>query len=88
MLNNAVVVGRLYEIYDAEHILLKIPSHQENGEDTIIKIKVSRKIKETIDNYCKINDLLGIRGIFTGIFPDDELLAEKVTCLSSSHEKN
>ena len=88
MLNSVVVVGRLYEIYDAEHILLKIPSHQKIGEDIIIKIKISRKIKETIDNVCRINDLLGIKGAFTGIFPDDELLAEKVTYLSSSHEKN
>lgn len=87
MLNNVVVVGRLYEIYDTEHVLIKIPS-TITGEDIIIKVKVIGSIRENMEKYCQIGDLVGIKGMFTGVFPDDELLAEKVTYLSKSHEKN
>lgn len=88
MLNNAVVVGRLYDIYDQDHILLKIPSHREKDKDTIIKIRIVGVMKGNLVKYCKIGDLIGIKAEFTGIFPDDELLATKVTYLSRNNEEN
>ena len=83
MLNQFVIVGKIYDFYDSEHFLVKIP--KRNNEYDIVKIKVTTK--DTMD-MLEANITVGVKGMFQGIYPDVELVAEKVTYLSSKGRKN
>ena len=94
MLNQVVLVGRLTEIkreneYTIE-IELAVPRSFKN-EDGIydtdyIKCMVNGNVAKNTEEYCNKGDLVGIKGRVQAIDNDIELIAEKITFLTSKKE--
>lgn len=96
MLNNLVIVGRLVsdpQINETENekkvsiITLAVPRNYKNsnGEyDTdFIPVTLWQGIAEQTTNYCKKGDLVGVKGRLQVREGKVEVVAEKVTFLSS-----
>ena len=82
MLNQIVIVGRLVqdpEIKELEY------------ETDFIPVRLYKGIAENTVDYCKIGDMVGIRGRVQSRKEEDksiiEIVAERVTFLSSRKEK-
>lgn len=91
MLNQIVLVGRIYEL-KGEEIVLSIPRtfKNENGEyDTdFISCVLWKGIAENTTEYCKKGDLVGVKGCVRRLENEDlKIIAEKVTFLSATKEK-
>ena len=94
MLNQVVLVGRLTKIkreneYTIE-IELAVPRSFKN-EDGIydtdyIKCMVNGNVAKNTEEYCNKGDLEGIKGRVQSIDNDIELIAEKITFLTSKKE--
>lgn len=84
MLNQFILVGRLKKI-DKDELYIVVPRpKKEDGEDIIrIKLEAENIIKSTKE-YCKKGDILGIKG---KISTKNILVAEKISFLSSTHNK-
>lgn len=87
-----MVVGRIDSIDKEDNkciLRLRIPRNykNENGEydNDIIKIQVFDSLSNKVSEYCKENDLAGIKGM---IQSDNVLLAEKISFLGSKQEKD
>lgn len=98
MLNQTVLVGRISkdpvieEMEDKKYcrITIAVPRSykNENGEyDTdFIPITLWNTIAENTKEYCKKGDLVGIKGRIQSKENDIEIVAEKLTFLSSKKE--
>ena len=86
MLNQVVVVGRIYSIENGE-LVLAVPRSfkNENGEyDTdYIEVRLSKSIEENVSTYCEKGDLVGVKGRLESGINKMQVIAEKVTFLSS-----
>lgn len=94
MLNNVTIVGRLVEepyLIEKEQkaigIKIAVPRSYKNEEGTyetdIIPCIIWQGISNTITEYCHKGDLVGIRGRLQNNSDKIEIIAEKVTMLSS-----
>lgn len=95
MLNQVILVGRVtkeIELIQEEgtnkaKAVLAVPRSYKNtkGEyDTdFIKVSTSGNIAEKFKEYCKQGDLVGIRGRVQGNDEGMEIVAEKLTFLTS-----
>lgn len=92
MLNQVVVVGRLtkIEVKGEEKsgvfgIAIPRSYKNENGEyDTdFITFKASGSIAENTAEYCRKGDIIGVKGRVQGNGEDMEIIAERITFLSS-----
>ena len=96
MLNQTVLVGRLVDQPQMEgdscYIKLAVPrSHKnEDGiyETDFISVKLYKAIATNTCEYCKKGDLIGIKGRLQSNENGFELIAEKVTFLSSNPNKD
>lgn len=103
MLNQIVIVGRLVqdpEIKELEngmktsYITLAVPRNYKNSdgiyETDFIPVKLYKGIAESTTEYCKIGDMVGVRGRVQSRKEEDkniiEIVAERVTFLSSRKE--
>ena len=94
MLNQVVCVGRIASIkrneYDDNQVNMKITIPRsyknDNGEyDTdIIPINLYSEIAKNTIEYCKVGDIVGIKGRLINIMDLIEIQAERVTFLSSN----
>ena len=97
MLNQLVIVGRLTsdpEINEVENsrnvttITVAVPRSYKNGngeyETDFIKCTLWNGIAEAAAEYCKKGDLVGIKGRLQCTDSKLEVIAEKVSFLSSS----
>lgn len=95
MLNQVVLVGRIKEFKENKkgtNIVLTV--HQSfknsNGEydNNFIEARLLGTIGESTKEYCKANDIIGVKGRLQKLESDSELVivAEKVTFLSSRKE--
>lgn len=86
MLNQVVVVGRIYSIENGE-LVMAVPRSfkNDNGEyDTdYIEARLSKSIEENVSTYCEKGDLVGIKGRLESDLNRMYVIAEKVTFLSS-----
>lgn len=86
MLNQVVVVGRIYSMENGK-LVMAVPRSfkNENGEyDTdYIEVRLSKSIEENVSTYCEIGDLVGIKGRLESDLNRMSVVAEKVTFLSS-----
>lgn len=97
MLNQVILVGRLNRINEIgdKQVLITLATPRsyknENGEyDTdYIDIILRNSIASNTQEYCKIGDIIGIKGrienLKESVIP--AIVAEKVTFLSSKKEK-
>ncbi len=94
MCNNYVLVGRIKEIKEDKTnkcaiVTLTVPQSfkNANGEhDTnFIDVRMFGSIAESTKEYCKIGDIVGVRGRLQKLENDKELnvIAERVSFLSS-----
>ena len=98
MLNQIVLVGRLVddpvieEMEDKKYCRITIAVlrsyKNENGEyDTdLIPITLWNGIAENTKEYCKKGDLIGVKGRIQSKENDIEIVAEKITFLTSKKE--
>lgn len=90
MLNQIVMVGRIKEIRDNYPlIVIEVAKPFKNNkgeyEKDVFNIDLLEGIHSNIINFCKINDLVGIKGrVSSNNGQDIKIIAEKVTFLSSS----
>ena len=88
MMNNFMVVGRInnIDLEDDKCILaMKVTRSykNENGEyeEDLINIQVFDNLSNTLNEYCKTGDLVGVKG---RIQNSNVLIAEKITFLSNN----
>ena len=86
MLNQLVIVGRIYSMENGK-LVIAIPRtfKNENGEyDTdYIEAKLSNAIENNVSTYCEVGDLVGIKGRLESDANRMFVIAEKVTFLST-----
>ena len=86
MLNKVDVVGRIYSMENSE-LVMAVPRSfkNENGEyDTdYIDVRLSKSINENVSTYCEKGDLVGVKGRLESGINKMQVIAEKVTFLSS-----
>ena len=99
MLNQAVLVGRLYEkpeikmINESKKIdfSLTVTRSFKNLDGTydtdIIPVRAFNCIAENMYEYCKKGDLIGVKGHLEIIDEKLIVLAEKITTLSKGNER-
>lgn len=90
MLNNFMVVGRINNIDLKDDICvltLRVPRSFKNKdgeyEEDLITIQVFNNLSDTLNEYCKAGNLVGVKG---RIQSSNILVVEKVTFLSSKKE--
>ena len=103
MLNQIVIVGRLVrnpELRETEggkkvtNITLAVPRSYKNingeYETDYIPVILTDNISKNVCEYCKKNDVIGIKGRIESVKENDNynvrIIAEKVTFLSSGKE--
>lgn len=83
MLNSFMVLGRIASLSD-DTVELKVQDSvkDENGvyQNFEIFIQVGEGIMENMKEYCKVGDLVGVKG---KIVNNNKLVGEKVTFLSA-----
>ena len=86
MLNQFMLVGRITKIEQGE-VMVAIPRSYKNNEgiyDTdIISVTIKGEIDEKTREYCRKGDLIGIKGHIACLDNNLELVAEKLSFLSS-----
>lgn len=91
MLNQLVIVGRLYQEIKDNIIVVSVPRSfkNENGEyDTdLITCKVWGNLAENVEKFCTKDSLIGIKGRLENNNNKIEVIAEKITFLKSSKEE-
>ena len=87
MLNQFMLVGRITKIEQGE-VMVAIPRSYKNNEgiyDTdIVPVTIKGNIEENTREYCRKGDLIGIKGHIACLDNNLELVAEKISGLSSS----
>ena len=83
MLNNVVLVGRINNI-TLNTIQLKVPRNHKNPDtnlydDDLITITLTENIYANLKDYCKENDLVGIKGHIEATPLEIKIIADKVT---------
>ena len=86
MLNQFMLVGRITKIEQGK-VVVAIPRSYKNNEgiyDTdFISITIKGNIDENTREYCRKGDLIGIKGSIACLDNNLELVAEKISFLSS-----
>lgn len=94
MLNNVVLVGRIDKIHNiTQTIQLKVPRNHKNPDtnlydDDLITITLTENLYKNLKDYCKENDLVGIKGHIEATPLEIKIIADKVTFLSSNTQNN
>ena len=87
MLNQFMLVGRITKIEQGK-VVVAIPRSYKNNEgiyDTdIVSVTIKGEIYEKTREYCRKGDIIGIKGNISCLDNNLELVAEKVSFLSSS----
>ena len=91
MLNQVVLVGRIKEMHEGK-IIISIPRNYKNedGEydNDLITVFVRGQLNDTVQDYCSIEDIVGVKGRVTTEKGDTIIIAEKVTFLSSTKRED
>lgn len=87
MLNKFMLVGRIARIEQGK-VMVAVPRSYKNDEgiyDTdIVSITIKGNIDKNTREYCRKGDRIGIKGYIACLDNNLELIAEKVSFLSSS----
>ena len=87
MLNQAILVGRIFAIEDGA-ITIKIPRNEEKEDVDIITARVEGEINTSIQKYCHVGDVVGIKGKMRTDENGMYLKADKVSFLTSKVEED
>lgn len=87
MLNQVVLVGRIKDLTKNNLTLTMTKSYKNmygEYEKFDVNVKLSENISKQVSEYCKINDMVGVRGC---IGEENSIIADKVTFLSNKSVK-
>ena len=98
MVNQVIVVGKIKELNkdkkDIISLLISVPQPFKNVngeyEEDLVDCELNGHIATATNDYCKINDVVGIRGRLKSIYNEKynsrtlKIVVEKLTFLSSS----
>lgn len=86
-MNNAILVGRIKGIEEDTNVIMIEVSTKETT--TLLPVKLSEGIADRVKEYCKVDDVVGIKGSLTceEINGNVLIVAEKVSFLSSKAEE-
>ena len=86
MLNQVVVVGRIYNMENGE-LVMAVPRSFKNAEGEYetdyIEVRLSDAIEKNVSTYCEKGDLVGVKGRLESDLNRMYVIADKVTFLSS-----
>lgn len=98
MLNQVVLVGRLTDnvIYNEENeitnVTIIVPRNYKNGngeyDNDIITCQINGSIAKNTAEYCKKNDIIGIRGRIETVDNTMVIKVEKLTFLSNKKQES
>lgn len=84
MLNQAVLVGRVYEIINAKNnevtITLAVKNFENQDNIDFVKFTLYKNFAE----YCKKGDIIGVKGKLSTINDNLTIIVEKITFLSKN----
>lgn len=87
MLNQTVIVGRIYSIGKGT-VIIAVPRSYKNEqgeyETDYIDVTLLGSIEKNVAEYCRNGDLVGVKGRLQGGLNTMSLVAEKVTFLSNT----
>lgn len=86
MLNQVVLVGRIKEKENGKIIIdVKDSVKNENGEygSNLISISLGGNINNSVNEYCEVDSIIGVKGKIQTIDNKMEIIAEKISFLSS-----
>lgn len=81
MLNQCILVGRILTTDDYGMIITVTNGKVEQN----IPIKVSENILNNVKEYCKIGDVIGIKGMINMMGTSITIIADKITFLASKN---
>lgn len=88
MLNQAVLVGRVYEIINAKNnevtITLEVKRVENQDNIDLIKFTLYKNLAKNFVEYCKKGDIIGVKGRLSTINDNLTIIVEKVTFLSKN----
>lgn len=90
MCNNFVLVGRLVTTSNVEDgdVILTIGLRKEDSEEQeLIPICLKGTIANSVNEYCEKGSIMGIKGKIINKEDKIELVADKVTFISSKKEE-
>ena len=86
MLNQFILVGRISKIEQGK-VMIALPRYYKNDEgiyDTdFVSVTIKGNIEENTREYCRKGDRIGIKGHISCLDNNLELVAEKLSFLSS-----
>ena len=89
MNNMFVLVGRIQEIKN-EYIIVSVARQFKDEEgnyiNDIVRVVVKGSMFDNVKEYCKKGNIIGVKGRIENIDKNMELIAEKITFLSSKSE--
>ena len=87
MINQFMLVGRISRIEQGK-VMVVLPRYYKNNEgsyDTdFVSVTIKGEINEKAREHCRKGDMIGIKGHISCLDNNLELIAEKVSFLSSS----
>ena len=91
MMNQVVLVGRLVKGLQNKDLHIAVPRQYKNEdgeyEKDIIKCVVKDTMIENINNYCKVGDIIAIKGRMESNNNSQDIIVEKITFLAQRTEK-
>lgn len=91
MLNNVILVGRIYNNEEEGYITIAVPRYFKNEEGIYetdyIKCRVMGQVEKNTKEWTKKGDTIGIKGRVEEQEGKIYIIAEKVTFLSNKKEK-
>ena len=80
MLNNFVLVGRVIKKEELENILkiqIRVPRNYKNSngeyDEDYLDITADNLLAKNCNEYCEINDIIGVKGSIRKLSDDEEL---------------
>ena len=88
MLNQAILVGRVYDIKE-NVVTLNTLKKDIRDDGVMIEVKFDRILGEQVRKYVKVNDLIGVTGSLDNNSNGSlYVIAKKVTLLSKDDDKD
>lgn len=88
MLNQAILVGRVFAVEDGL-LTIKIPRNSEDKEEAdLISARMQDNVNESVQEYCKKGDIVGIKGNLRNDGNGMYLNINKITFLTSSAKED
>ena len=87
MLNQAILVGRVWDMSAENYIIVSIPRSYKNEdgeyENDMVKVTLEGTINDNTREYCRKGDIIGVKGRIRVDEDGMKIVGEKVTFLSS-----